>query len=137
MQKVVADLVKRACKHDHSKLLPPELETFDRCTARLAGLSYNSPEYKACLAEMKPALDHHYRRNDHHPEHFGGGIGAMNLLQLLELVCDWKAASERHADGSIFRSIEQNQQRFGYSDELKKILTATAVFLHDHPTTPV
>ena len=32
-------------------------------------LTYGSDEYKACLTEMKPALDHHYAANRHHPEH--------------------------------------------------------------------
>jgi hypothetical protein len=41
------------------------------------------------------------------------------------MIVDWKAASERHADGDILRSIEINQSRFGYSDELKQILVNT------------
>lgn len=53
----------------------------------------------------------------------------MNLIDLLEMICDWKASSERHADGNIFNSIEVNQKRFGYSDDLKKILKNTADFL--------
>ena len=53
----------------------------------------------------------------------------MNLIDLLEMICDWKASSERHADGDIFKSIEINQKRFGYSDDLKNILMNTATFL--------
>ena len=50
-------------------------------------------------------------------------------VQLLEMICDWKASSERHADGDILKSIEINQERFGYSDDLKNILINTATFL--------
>jgi len=39
-------------------------------TPKLAGSTYGSEEYKAFLGQMKPALDHHYAVNDHHPEHF-------------------------------------------------------------------
>ena len=53
----------------------------------------------------------------------------MNLIDMLEMICDWKAASERHADGDILKSIEINQKRFGYSDDLKNILINTAIFL--------
>lgn len=52
-------------------------------------------------------------------------LKGMNLVDLIELICDWKAASMRHADGDISRSIELNQKRFGYSDELKQILINT------------
>ena len=32
----------------------------------------------------------------------------------------------RHDDGDILKSIELNQERFGYSDEIKHILINTA-----------
>ncbi len=52
-------------------------------------------------------------------------ISQMNLIDLIEMLCDWYAASLRHADGDIFKSIELNQERFEYSDELKQIFTNT------------
>ena len=81
------------------------------------------------LDGLKPALDIHYANNRHHPEHFEDGIRGMNLLDLLEMICDWKASSERHNDGDIFKSIEINQKRFGYSDDIKAVLRNTAEFL--------
>lgn len=81
---------------------------------------------------LKPAIDIHYKNNRHHPEHFANGIKDMTLLDLLEMLCDWKASSERHADGNIYRSIEINQSRFGYSDELKDILKNTVDFLNSN-----
>ncbi len=83
------------------------------------------------MAEMKPAIDHHNSANRHHPEHFEGGIHEMNLIDLLEMMCDWKAATLRHNDGDIMKSIEINQKRFGYSDELAAILRNTANWLND------
>lgn len=53
------------------------------------------------------------------------GIRGMSLFDLIEMLCDWKAATLRHNDGNIRRSIELNQKRFGYSDELKQILLNT------------
>lgn len=132
MQKVIGDLVKRACKHDRSKLLSPELEGFDN-SPPLGTIVYPSPEYTKSCEDLKPTLEEHYRTNDHHPQFFGEGIKAMNLLQLIELVCDWKASSERMKGGSIFVSIESNQKRFGYNDETKRFLYNTAVFLEDYP----
>lgn len=67
--------------------------------------------------------------NSHHPEFYENGICGMNLLDLVEMLCDWKAATLRHNDGDIRRSIEINQKRFGYSDELKQILLNTLQFI--------
>ena len=53
----------------------------------------------------------------------------MNLIDVLEMIVDWKSSSLRHNDGDIFKSIETNQKRFGYSDELKSILINTAKWL--------
>lgn len=112
----------RAGEHDMSKLSSPEIEIFVEYTPKLAGSTYGSEEYKRFLTEMKPALDHHYAVNRHHPEHFDNGVNDMNLLDLLEMLCDWKAATMRHNDGDIVKSIEYNKDRFGLSDQLTQIL---------------
>jgi hypothetical protein len=119
-------LVDRAAVHDASKLESPEVEAYDRLAGSLKGLTYGSPEYKAALAELGPALEHHYAANDHHPEHFEHGVADMDLVQVLEMLADWKAATERHADGDLRRSIEQNAERFVYGPEFKRLLLNTA-----------
>jgi hypothetical protein len=75
---------------------------------------------------MGEALHHHYNSNSHHPENHAGGIRDMTLLDVTEMLCDWKAATERHADGDLRRSIEQNAERFGYGEEMKGLLMNTA-----------
>lgn len=153
---VIADLQARALVHDQSKLSDPELATFNEYTPKLRDSTYGSDEYKAFLVGMGEGLEHHYMMNDHHPEHFIGGdpvalysaghpasrwaqgryvtegqqgIHAMNLVQVTEMLCDWKAATLRHADGDLRRSIEQNAERFGYGDEIKRLLLNTAAAL--------
>jgi hypothetical protein len=127
--KVVRDFMQRAAAHDQSKLVSPEVEAFDEFTPKLAGSTYGSEEYKGFLAAMKPALDHHYANNSHHPEHWPGGVQDMSLLDVLEMLVDWKAATMRHANGDIRKSIEINQQRFGFSDELKRLMLNTLELL--------
>lgn len=123
----IMKLQDRAVAHDQSKLNSPEVEVFDRVTPKLKELTYGSDEYKASLAEIKPALDHHYANNSHHPEHFENGVDGMTLLDLLEMIIDWKAAGERHGDGGdINRSIDINTVRFKLSDQLVSILRNTA-----------
>jgi hypothetical protein len=116
----------RSSIHDLSKLHDPEKAIFDEMTPKLKGSTYGSEEYKGFLAQMKPALDHHYAKNPHHPEHYPNGIDGMSLLDLLEMLCDWKAAGERHADGSMERSLTVNRERFKIGPQLQAILRNTA-----------
>jgi hypothetical protein len=133
---VVAELGRRAEAHDRSKLEDPEKAAFDEFTPKLRHSTYGSDEYRGFLAAMGPALQHHYAHNSHHPEHYPDGVRGMDLLDLVEMLCDWKAATLRHADGDLLRSIEINQGRFGYGDELKRILTNTAARLGLLATAP-
>ncbi len=66
---MVKEALDRFTCHDRSKTESPEVECFDEYTPKLKGATYGSDEYKQWLAEMKPALDHHYAANRHHPEH--------------------------------------------------------------------
>lgn len=125
LAEVQQQLAKRSIYHDRSKLESPEKEGFDEVTNVLRGITYGSPEYKAQLEKLKPVLDHHYAENSHHPEHYEKGVGGMNLLDLVEMFCDWKAATERHADGSVEKSIQHNKGRFKLSDQLVAILENT------------
>ena len=128
-QGVIDRFSSRLHNHDESKLNTPEIEVFDEYTPKLKHSTYGSEEYKVFLSEMKPALDHHYKVNRHHPEHHPNGINDMNLVDLLEMLVDWKAATTRHDDGDILRSIEINQKRFGYSDEMKGLLLRTIEYM--------
>lgn len=125
MGRVIRDLQRRADHHDKSKLVDPEKSVFDEYTPKLKGSTYGSPEYASFLEGMGEGLRHHYAANDHHPEHFENGIHGMNLMQLTEMLCDWMAAVQRHDDGDIRRSIEINAERFGYGDEIKRLLLNT------------
>jgi hypothetical protein len=119
---MIASLLTRGELHDQTKLEEPEMSIFSEVTPKLAGLTYGSDEYKAALEEIKPALDHHYARNRHHPEHHKNGVNDMNLLDIVEMFCDWKAATLRHNDGNIRQSIEVNAERYGISEQLTQIL---------------
>lgn len=152
--KFINYLNNRLIKHDASKLEKEERQVFDKMTPRLKACTYGSEKYKRFLEEMKPALKHHYANNRHHPEFFGeecivcqtpkdplkdvcqmcgneqyrkcqDPIANMNLIDIVEMLSDWKGATLRHADGDILKSIKINQERFGYSDELKSILINT------------
>lgn len=119
----------RASLHDQSKLQEPEKSLFDKYTPLLKETTYGSEEYKQYLQEMGAALQHHYEINSHHPEHFENGISGMDLLDLVECFCDWYAASQRHADGSLEKSLPINAKRFAIDPQIVSIFENTRVNL--------
>src|SRR5574338_112650 len=128
------NLQKRAAVHDQSKMQEPELSAFDIATPKLAGLEYGSDEYRQSLRDRGPALQHHFAENDHHPEHFENGVSGMSLMALIEILCDWRAASERVKqrtdDPEKVKTFESglafNFERFGIEPQLAGILMNTA-----------
>jgi hypothetical protein len=125
MLQLSAELQERVTKHDLSKMEEPELTMFDEFTSKLKASTYNSEEYKGFLRDM-PALAHHYANNRHHPEHFENGIDGMTVIDIVEMLCDWKAAGERHANGSMAQSLIEQEKRFKMSPQLVSIFTNTA-----------
>lgn len=129
LHKVAAELLSRADEHDQSKLASPEVEMFTEMTSKLADCVYGSEEYNEFRKKLDPVLQHHYANNRHHPEHFKNGVNDMNLVDLIEMLCDWKASSTRHNTGNIRKSIEINAPRFGINQQLVSILENTADYL--------
>lgn len=126
LNRFIRALLSRGEEHDQSKLEPPEVALFTEYTPKLAASTYESEEYKGLLKALSVALDHHYAHNRHHPEfHKDGGVGGMNLVDLVEMFCDWKAATMRHQSGDLRKSIEINARRFGLSAQLVRILENT------------
>jgi len=137
MRAAIANLEERASVHDASKLVSPEVEAFDIATPKLAELVYGSPEYKAATDELGAALDHHFAENDHHAQHFPNGVNGMSLMAVMEMLCDWRAASERGKQRTddpekvaTFESgLEFNFERFGIGEQLAEILRNTVAEL--------
>lgn len=121
------ELMNRAQVHDDSKLKDPEKALFDLWTPLLKESTYGSPEYKKMLEGLKPSLEHHYKHNSHHPEHYKNGVDDMDLFDIMEMLMDWKAATERHNDGDIFKSISINKERFKMSEQLCQIYRNTVL----------
>jgi hypothetical protein len=122
---VIQELDKRAQIHDASKLAEPERSIMAENTEKLGKTVYGTPEYQKLLEEIKPALDHHYAHNRHHSEHWPNGINDMTLIDMIEMLCDWKAASARNKNGNINKSIEVNAKRYMMTPQLQQIFTNT------------
>jgi hypothetical protein len=125
MKDIFFNWMSRMEAHDSSKLYEPEKSMYDEFTPKLRSMTYGSDEYKQTLKLMGTELEHHYALNTHHPEHYTLGINGMSLLDVMEMLADWKAATLRHDDGDIQKSFEINKKRFVISDQLVEILQNT------------
>lgn len=128
---VIATLLERGRVHDASKFSEVEKPVLDSIYPRLRGLAYGSPEYLALVREAWPGLQHHYRHNTHHPEHFENGIAGMDLFDLVEMFCDWKAASERNPKDGV--RIDHNARIYAIAPQLAEILANTLARWPDKP----
>ena len=120
-------LLIRALLHDISKYFIVETKLFSETIDNLKYIEYGSKEYEHYLKELESALKHHYRLNKHHPEHYCDGIADMDLVSIIEMLCDWKASCKRNETGHLIRSIEINRKRFKFSKELCKILKNSSI----------
>lgn len=118
-------LLNKCAEHDNSKFSEEEIHLFSEVTPSLKSLTYNSDEYREKLSLLGPALTHHYENNDHHPEYHKNGIQDMDLVTLIEMLCDWNAAAMRHSDGDILKSMEINKKRFNIDEQLYSVLMNT------------
>lgn len=133
------ELLNRARDHDKSKLEEPEKSIFEQFTPLLENCTFGSPEYKSFLERMKPAIDHHHSVNKHHPEfnvingyHYqtlNDPIKSMDLIDVVEMICDWLAASKRHTDGCIGKSITICTEKYHLDHQLEMLLRNTAAII--------
>jgi len=127
MTQAIMVLSTAAMAHDQSKLEEPEKSTFDWAGPRLKHLPFGTPQYAKAKEDMGSALTHHYAVNRHHPEHHPNGIHDMDLLDLIEMLSDWKAAGERHKDSKgLAYSIAVGAENYGYGELMTTLLTNTA-----------
>jgi hypothetical protein len=119
------ELMLRGNYHDDSKLSDKEVNGYAGTVPKLKGKKYGTSEYKEILGQMKPAINHHQSVNDHHPEFFIDGIGDMNLIQLMEMIADWVAASRRGSGKNILETLPMTCKKFGIGDQLEAVLLNT------------
>jgi hypothetical protein len=128
MKEIANTLIRNAYRHDNSKLSGIEKECLDKAGAQ-ERVEDQSEARKARMAILRPMIEHHYAHNSHHPEHYPDGVNGMDLLDLIEMLCDWKAAAdERDTEGfNIDRSLANAPERWDLQPQLATILRNTAM----------
>ena len=120
---VIVKLLSRAIFHDMSKLRIDEIRGFSKLTTGYGSCRYDSPEYKARHKVLSETLKLHYERNSHHPEHYNGDVTKMDIIDIAEMVCDWKAAVH-YAHGDIKESIRIQKVKYRLEGQLLDYITS-------------
>lgn len=131
LNRFILELKWRGQEHDRSKLQSPEKDIFQEGTPKVYGCKFGSLEYEQHKERVRPALDHHYAHNRHHPEHFEKGIDDMNLVDVLEMFVDWIASSKKYGS-DIQEVLRINQERFEISPQLHSIFVNTVTMLQEN-----
>jgi hypothetical protein len=120
-------LNNKSAHHDDSKFTELELSYLAKIEEKVykeGNAPFASPEYNERKKLLQPMLEHHYRNNSHHPEHFENGVNGMDLFDVVEMFCDWKAASERGEESSM--NLQHACEKYKIDSQLKEILYNTA-----------
>lgn len=126
LSRFINNLLARAVIHDDSKLTVPELEPYATVIDEFGKHPFGSEGYEQIKSQLQGAITHHYENNRHHPEHFENGINDMDLVDLLEMLADWKAATlNKGGNGDIHKSISMLSEKYGINPQLSQILSNT------------
>lgn len=119
-------LEMRGKAHDYSKLSAEEKPYYDEAIPRIKDTLFGTPEYTEAAKLLGPGLEHHKAVNSHHPEFYDREISGMDLLDLVEMFCDWRAANERDGGKLTFSdSTRAAMERYGIGGQLAEILVNT------------
>ena len=122
-------IMHRLLTHDRTKIEPPELEAYAEVVPAFKGLVFGSEEHIANGKRLGPAWKHHTEHNLHHPEHHPDGIDGMTLIDLIEMVCDWRAAALRRGSFDVEQSLNVLRDRHGISPQLENVIRNTGRWL--------
>ena len=134
--RIVALIQHRAETHDLSKLNTDEFEGFARINRVAREQKFGSPEYAASMEQERPTIDLHFIRNRHHAERptlmgkaaeterglpddatyfYAVAAAQMTWLDIVEMVCDWRAAQLGYGDNgrTWAENVELNLQHKG------------------------
>lgn len=131
---VQGQLMLRMLSHDRTKIGESELDAYAEIVPGFKNLQYGTEEHKAHGKRLGPAWKHHTEHNRHHPEHFESGISDMTLIDLVEMVCDWRAASMRGGYFDWERSLDQAKKNHGIDQQLFEILGNTCKLIDEKCT---
>ena len=129
IQRIIDELADRAEKHDDDKFETEVFDSFYNALDKFINTKFGERNWELAMDEIGDSLFKHYSASPHHAQHYENGINGTNLLDLIEMMVDWKSASNSYGDSSFEESLRVQKKRFGIDDQLYGILTNTAIKL--------
>lgn len=124
MQRFGIILLRRGEDHDNSKLEEPEFSGWCKMDEE-PRYPYGSYEYKDKVKRFNPLFIEHWRKNRHHPEYFNYNFNDMDLIDIIEMMCDWLGYRDNITYTEASQLVSTQCDRYGFSDELKELILNT------------
>lgn len=105
ISQMILILKNRGISHDKSKFTDIEFNGFVETRLQFKIADYGTKEYQDCIDRIKPSIEHHYSQNRHHTLFHKNGFEDMNFFDILEMLADWRAASNRNINLSFEDSL--------------------------------
>ena len=121
MLKVIWTIFKRGIKHDNSKFSPVELHYNNIIREKIGKIKFGTKEHYDLLGFIAPGKNAHFLVNSHHIEYYKGNIKRMSPLDLIELLCDWKATTKCN-NGNLDCSLKINKKKYEINNRLLNCL---------------
>ena len=125
LEEIISELKKRGYAHDRTKFQALEFDSFVSTRDKFKRANYGSKEYKECVDLVRPAVDSHHQKNRHHTGFHKNGINDMTLIDIIEMICDWRAAARRSPDKAFADTLDYAYKKYGVNEQLRKIMENT------------
>ena len=125
LEQFTAALRQRGESHDRSKLQELGFDAFVSTREKFKKANYGTPEYQECVELTRPAVEHHYSQNSHHTAYFANGVDGMSLVDVVEMISDWRAAARRSPDKTLEDTLDYAKKKYGIGDQLFGIILNT------------
>jgi len=125
LEEVASELKKRGLAHDRTKLQQLEFDGFVSTREKFKKANYGTPEYKECVELTRPAVNHHYENNRHHTGFHKNGLNDMTLIDIIEMIADWKAAARRSPDKTLKDTLDYAFKKYGFDAQMQTIVNNT------------
>ena len=129
LETVASELRKRGAAHDRTKFTAIEFDAFVSTRSDFKKANYGTREYQECVDKVSHAVEHHHANNRHHTGFHKNGINDMTLIDIVEMLADWKAAERRSPDRELHDTIDYALKKYGVGDQLGSVIKNTLLSL--------
>lgn len=133
LSRIVNEIEERGLRHDLSKFKEDEAEGFVRINKTARNCEYGSEEYENTMVKEKGedgCITKHFSRNRHHVE-FHDSAHDMTFIDIIEMVCDWWAASKTYGTNTLQKKLPELKEQGDFSEPQLWLIDEVVEMLND------